>query len=91
MLLKGLREVRLHGIKGPVSQAAGASHDAPSSTCVPERPGRTLICHLEDGTTLVSPGSSFDDAVKEPIVPAQSGRRRRPGNVGLERFLNVFL
>jgi hypothetical protein len=43
MLLKSLRGERRHGIKGPVSQTAGASHDAPSSTCVPERPGRTVI------------------------------------------------
>jgi hypothetical protein len=59
MLLKSLRGERRHGIKGPVSQTAGASHDAPSSICVPEGPGRTLICHLEDGTTFVSPGSSL--------------------------------
>jgi hypothetical protein len=74
-----------------VSQTAGASHDAPASTCVPERPGRTLICHLEDGTTFVSAGFQFDDVVKEPVVATQSGRRRRPGNVGLERFLDEFL
>jgi hypothetical protein len=36
-------------------------------------------------------GFQFDDVVKEPVVPTQSGRRRRPGNVGLERFLDEFL
>jgi hypothetical protein len=36
-------------------------------------------------------GFQFDDVVKEPVVPTHSGRRRRPGNVGLERFLDEFL
>jgi hypothetical protein len=43
MLLKSLRGERRHGIKGPVSQTAGASHDAPSSTCVSESRGAPLF------------------------------------------------
>jgi hypothetical protein len=91
MLLKSLRGERRHGIKGPVSQTAGASHDAPSSTWCPREAGAHPYLPSGRRHDLCIAGFQFDDVVKEPVVPTQSGRRRRPANVGLERFLDEFL